>query len=191
MCTRQKRRDAVRLVLAITLLLCAWLARAESESTLAPPLRTNIDQIVEQILDSTGVPSASIAIVKDGRIAYVHAYGDACLEPRKFARPEMRYSIGSVSKQFTAAAILLLAQQHKLSLDDPVSRYLPTLSHSEEVTIRELLSHTSGYQDYWPQDYVPPFAELRCPDERLTAKFGSCLASSLSCFVPFPLAAWS
>ena len=68
----------------------------------------------------------------------------------------MRYSIGSISKQFTAAAILMLAEEGKLSLDDPVSKYVPGLTRGDEVTIRELLSHTSGYQDFWPQDYVPP-----------------------------------
>src|SRR5262249_58733462 len=62
-----------------------------------------------------------------------------------------------VSKQFTATAILMLAEEGKLSLDDPVSRFLPTLTRASEVKIRQLLSHTSGYQDHWPQDYVPPF----------------------------------
>ena len=59
----------------------------------------------------------------------------------------MRYSIGSISKQFTAAAILLLEQQGKLSIDDPVSKYIPDLTRANEVTIRMLLSHTAGYQD--------------------------------------------
>jgi CubicO group peptidase (beta-lactamase class C family) len=68
----------------------------------------------------------------------------------------MRYSIGSISKQFTATAILLLQEQGKLSLDDKVANLFPTLTRANEVTIRQLLSHTSGYQDYWPQDYVPP-----------------------------------
>jgi CubicO group peptidase (beta-lactamase class C family) len=68
----------------------------------------------------------------------------------------MRYSIGSISKQFTAAAILMLAEQGKLSLDASVSKYVPGLTDGDKVTIRELLSHTSGYQDFWPQDYVPP-----------------------------------
>ena len=71
-------------------------------------------------------------------------------------RSAMRYSIGSISKQFTAAAILMLAEEGKLSLDDPVSKYVPDLTRGNEVTIRQLLSHTSGYQDFWPQDYVPP-----------------------------------
>jgi CubicO group peptidase (beta-lactamase class C family) len=66
----------------------------------------------------------------------------------------MRYSIGSISKQFTAAAILLLEQQRKLSLDDPVGKYVPGLTRGDEVTIRQILSHTSGYQDYWPEDYL-------------------------------------
>jgi len=69
----------------------------------------------------------------------------------------MRYSIGSVGKQFTATAILMLAEEGRLSLDDPVSRFLPDLTRAKDVRIRQLLSHTSGYQDYWPQDYVPPF----------------------------------
>jgi len=73
------------------------------------------------------------------------------------ARPPMRYSIGSISKQFTAAAVLMLVEQGKISLDDRVGKYLPSLTRANEVTIRQLLSHTSGYQDYWPQDYVPPF----------------------------------
>lgn len=140
----------------LTLALNACLAFAQT-STLAPDLRSKIDGIVRQTLETTGVPSASIAIVREGRITYLQAYGDAHLEPRAAARPEMRYSIGSISKQFTAAAILLLAEQGKLSLDDPVSRFVPNLTRAKEVSIRQILSHTSGYQDYWPQDYVPPF----------------------------------
>jgi CubicO group peptidase (beta-lactamase class C family) len=66
----------------------------------------------------------------------------------------MRYSIGSISKQFTAAAILLLQEQGKLSIDDAVGKYVPGLTEGDKVTIRQILSHTSGYQDYWPEDYV-------------------------------------
>jgi CubicO group peptidase (beta-lactamase class C family) len=91
---------------------------------------------------------------------YVKAYGDAKLDPKSLATAQMRYSIGSISKQFTAAAILMLREQRKLSLDDKVGKYLPDLTRANEVTIRQLLSHTSGYQDYWPQDYVmPPMLE--------------------------------
>src|SRR5439155_8492801 len=67
-----------------------------------------------------------------------------------------RYAVGSISKQFTAAAILLLQEQGKLSLDDKVSKYFPDLTRAAEVSIRQLLSHTSGYEDYAPQDYIIP-----------------------------------
>jgi D-alanyl-D-alanine carboxypeptidase len=117
-------------------------------------LKSKVDAVVNQILSSTKVPSASIAIVKDGRIAYLQAYGLARLSPPMEATPPMQYSIGSISKQFTAAAVLLLAQEGKLTLDDPVSKYLPQLTRANEVTLRMLLSHTSGYQDFWPEDYV-------------------------------------
>jgi D-alanyl-D-alanine carboxypeptidase len=114
-----------------------------------------VDSVARHVLDATGVPSATVAVVRDGRLAYAQAYGAARLEPRIAAQPDMRYSIGSISKQFAAACVLLLQQDGKLSLDDPVARFLPDLTRADEVTIRELLSHTSGYQDYWPQDYVP------------------------------------
>jgi D-alanyl-D-alanine carboxypeptidase len=123
-------------------------------------LQQKIDATAREVLAQTGVASASVAIVRDGRIAYTQAYGDARLatgsQPAVMATPAMRYSIGSISKQFTAAAILMLQQQGKLSLDDPVSKWLPDLTDAQNVTIREVLSHTSGYQDFWPEDYVMP-----------------------------------
>ncbi|MFP5227539.1 MAG: serine hydrolase domain-containing protein [Acidobacteriota bacterium] len=124
--------------------------------TLPPELAQKIDQVANQALQQTGVPSASVAIVRDGKIVYTKGYGKARLDPVEAAEPRMRYSIGSISKQFTAAAILLLEQQGKLSLDDKVSKYLPELTRANEITIRMLLSHTSGYQDYWPEDYLMP-----------------------------------
>ena len=133
------------------------LLTSQAQPAVPAGLRDKIDTVARNTLASTGVPSASIAIVQNGAITYLQAYGDGRIEPRTPAAPSMRYSIGSISKQFTAAAVLLLAEQGKLSLDDPVSRFVSNLTRGNEVTIRQLLSHTSGYQDYWPQDYVPPF----------------------------------
>lgn len=123
---------------------------------LSDALQSKVDEAAAQVLEQTGVPSASIAIVQKGEIVYTHAYGKARLDPPLPASPGMRYSIGSISKQFTAAAVLLLEQQGRLSVDDPVSKYIPGLTRGDEVTIRMLLSHTSGYQDYWPEDYLMP-----------------------------------
>ena len=108
------------------------------------------------VLAKTGAPSASVAIVQDGKLAFTRAYGLAHVDSKTAATPEMRYSIGSISKQFTAAAILLLAEEGRLSLDDRVIRWMPQLTRAGDVTIRQLLNMTSGYQDFWPQDYVMP-----------------------------------
>lgn len=132
-------------------------AVAQTAPTLPQDVRDNIDKAAHDILAKTGVPSASVAVVKDGKIAYVQAYGDAQVEPKVPARPDMRYGVGSISKQFTAAALLLLQEQGKLKMDDPVGKYIPNLTRANEVTIQQLLSHTSGYSDYWPQDYVMPW----------------------------------
>ena len=143
---------------ALSLLVLSVSASAQGTSDAA--LRTKVDSIAMQMLQTTGVPSASVAVVTHGRVAYANAYGAAKLDPRALATPEMRYAIGSISKQFTATAILLLQQEGKLSLDDPVSKFVPGLTRGNEVTIRQLLSHTSGYQDFWPQDYVMPMMLL-------------------------------
>src|SRR5437867_5874688 len=142
--------------LVLLLILACENLPAVAEGELPTDLPTKIDKIVADALARTGVPSASVAVVKNSTIVYVKAYGDARLEPRTPASPARRYSIGSISKQFTAAAILLLQEQGKLSLDDKVAKFIPSLTRANEITIRQLLSHTSGYQDYWPQDYVMP-----------------------------------
>lgn len=127
-----------------------------AQDALPADVRARIDAAVTETLTATGAPSASIAVVRDGALAYAHAYGLAVVDPAVAAAPSMQYSVGSISKQFTAAAILMLAEQGKLSLDDKVSRWLPDLTRANEVTLRQVLSMTSGYQDYWPEDYVMP-----------------------------------
>ncbi|HXH41924.1 MAG TPA: serine hydrolase domain-containing protein, partial [Thermoanaerobaculia bacterium] len=136
----------------LSLLLAATLTAQE----LPADMRASIDKAATDILAKTGAPSASIAVVRDGKIVYTHAYGTANLETKLPASSQMRYSIGSISKQFTATALLLLAEEGKISLDDRVIRWLPDLTRAGDVTIRQILSMTSGYQDFWPQDYVMP-----------------------------------
>ena len=146
----------MRTIAKIAFILITITVPLLAQETIPVEMRDKIDKAATEILAKTGAPSASIAVVRDGKIAYVHAYGTANLESKAAATPTMRYSIGSISKQFTAAAVLLLAEQGKLSLDDRLVRWFPDLTRSGDVTIRELLSMTSGYQDFWPQDYVMP-----------------------------------
>ena len=128
----------------------------EEINSLAPEVSKKINDAATKMLSESGVPSTSIAVVKDGKLAYTKAYGLADIASHRTATTSMIYSIGSISKQFTAASILLLVEEGKLSLDDPVARWLPDLTRANEVTIRQVLSMTAGYQDCWPQDYVMP-----------------------------------
>ena len=146
---------SLRIGLALAALFVAARA-APGQDGLPVALQARIDTVVREVLSRTGAPSASVAVVRGARLVYTGAWGSARLEPPLAATASMRYSIGSISKQFTAAAVLLLAERHKLSLDDKVGRWLPNLTRANEVTVRQILSMTSGYQDYWPQDYVMP-----------------------------------
>ena len=139
---------------------------------LPPAVTARIDEIAAKSLVESGAPSVSIAIVQSGKLAFEKAYGKARLDPSVAATAEMRYSIGSVSKQLLAGSVLLLVQDGKLSLDDRVSRYLPNLTRASEVTIRQLLTHTSGYQDYYPQDYVAPFMEKPVTADQILDQWG-------------------
>jgi D-alanyl-D-alanine carboxypeptidase len=138
-------------------LLCLLVSAGLFAAELPPATAAKIDEIAAKALAESGAPSVSLAVVQNGKISYEKAYGKARLQPAVDARPDMRYSIGSVSKQLLAATVMLLAQDGKLSLDDKVSKYLPGPTRASEVTIRQLLTHTSGYQDYYPQDYIAPF----------------------------------
>ena len=113
-----------------------------------------IDAAITSTLTAQDSPSASVAVIQDGRIIYARGFGWADLAAKRPATLVTRYEIASVSKEFTAAAMLLLQEDGRLSLDDKVSKYLPDLTRANEVTIRQVLSHTSGYSDYWPQDYI-------------------------------------
>jgi CubicO group peptidase (beta-lactamase class C family) len=138
-------------------LLAALGAFALAAPTLAQPItpaeQARIDALVAKTLADTRVPSASIALVRDGKLVLAKAYGTAS-PAIPVARADLPYQIASNSKQFTAMALLLLEDEGKLSLDDKVAKFLPGISGGDTITLHQLLSHTAGLQDYWPQDYL-------------------------------------
>lgn len=151
---------AIRILVQCVAIVLTCAAGAAAQP-LTEAERSAIDAGVRAALDATGSPGASIALVRGGQIVYENGYGIGRIDPQTPARPDMRYAIGSVSKQFTAAAILLLQEDGRLSLDDRVAKWFPQLTRSSDISIRQLLSMTSGYQDYWPQDYV--FMDMQRP----------------------------
>jgi CubicO group peptidase (beta-lactamase class C family) len=95
------------------------------------------------------IPGASVAVIRDGAIVFERSYGLADLASGRRATPQTNYRLASITKQFTAMAIAMLAERKALSLDDPVARYLPELaSVAPAVTLRHLLTHTSGLPEY-------------------------------------------
>ena len=138
--------------LRAVMLAVTMIAAAGAQSSLPERL----DERISSALAAYGAPSVSVAVVREGKLAYAKAFGKADVETGRTAGVDTRYAIGSISKQFTAAAMLLLADEGKLSVDDKVAKYFPDLTRANEITIRQLLAHTSGYQDYAPQDYIIP-----------------------------------
>jgi D-alanyl-D-alanine carboxypeptidase len=141
-------------------------ATTAAQGQLTPGAEQQVAAIVQNVLHETGVPSASVGIMIDGKIAYARAFGLARTEPPLPATPEMAYPIGSISKQFTSTAVLLLQQQGKLSINDPVAKYFPELTRAKDVTLRNLMTMTSGYEDFAPQDYsIPAWYQPRDPKD--------------------------
>ena len=116
-----------------------------------------IDHIGQFSVSGHFTPSIVIAVERNRRTVYWRAFGHRQVESRVSAVPSTRYTIGSNTKQFVAAAILMLQEQGKLHVDDRVSKYFPTIPHADEVTLRQLLTMSSGYADY-PE--VPNFLSV-------------------------------
>lgn len=138
----------------------------------APPVSTDlatgplpaieqVDQAVQSALQQYRLPGATIAVLQDDKIIYAKGYGYANLSARTPVKPEDRFQIGSISKQFVATAILLLMEEGKLALDDSVTKYIPGLPDNwRGVTIRHLLDHTSGLPMDPPQEFASRFADV-------------------------------
>ena len=118
---------------------------------------TTLDRHIDALMHdySGNVPGASVLVLRDGAPLVRRSYGMADLEAQVAATPQTNYRLASVSKQFTAASILLLAEDGRLRLDDKLHDWLPTLPPlADPITIRHLLTHTSGLIDY--EDVMDP-----------------------------------
>ena len=137
---------------SVLALLLGVVAACDTASLAAQELdahtRARVDSVFVRY-DRTDTPGCAVLVRRDGRTAYARGYGMASLELGVAITPQTVMDIGSTSKQFTAAAIWLLAQEGKLALDDELQRYLPELPRlAAPVTLRQLLQHTSGWRDY-------------------------------------------
>jgi D-alanyl-D-alanine carboxypeptidase len=117
-------------------------------SLLSQSLTRRIDETAKQWIASGKSPGVAVEISQHGRSVLARGYGWKVLGESAPVRPDTEFRIGSVTKQFTAAAILQLVQQGRLGLDDRLSKFFPTFPGGDRVTVRELLTHTSGIHNY-------------------------------------------
>jgi len=143
---RLPSRSLCRFIITISLLT---LAQAQSGSPGSESDTAQVDKIFAQF-DKPDSPGCALAVIKDSQIVYKRGYGMADLDHDIPIKPDTVFHVASVSKQFAAMAIMLLAKQGKLSLDDKVQKYITELREFDQpITIRHLLHHTSGLRDQW------------------------------------------
>lgn len=143
----KKRRFALVPLVALVLLARSGPARAAGPVDDAALAKT-IDAVMSEIY-KPGEPGAAVIVRKDGRTVFRKGYGMANLELGVPVEPDMVFRLGSITKQFTAVAVLLLAQEGKLGLQDDLAKFLPDYpTQGRRITIEHLLTHTSGIQSY-------------------------------------------
>jgi CubicO group peptidase (beta-lactamase class C family) len=151
----KRTKLAVTLTLSVVALFMSLSANAQSLS--AKQMTAEFDKILNDQFKPDGTGCAAL-VAKEGQVIYRKGFGLADLELNVPMRPEMVFRIGSITKQFTAIAILQLMEQGKLSLQDEITRYIPDYPmHGHSITIEHLLTHTSGIKSY---TNVPMFREI-------------------------------
>lgn len=143
------------LALPLLFVVAPWAQAAE---------RDPVKDFVTAYIAKNRIPGAALMVRKQGRVVRAEGYGMANLEHRVRVKPETVFQSGSMGKQFTAMAVMTLVDEGKLALDDPVSKYLDAPAEWKGITVRHLLTHTSGLGDY-PEDF--PMQKDATEDEEL------------------------
>lgn len=112
-------------------------------------LARRVDDYLKGEMQKQHIPGLAVAIIKDGQIVYARGHGLASVEHQVLVKPETVFQSGSVGKQFTAAAVMLLVEEGRISPDDRITKYFPAApAHWQNITVRHLLTHTAGTTDY-------------------------------------------
>src|SRR5215203_6207224 len=134
-----KRRTGLFVFAVLQFVCLSGAARAAGE----------VDRYLETQIKNLHIPGASVAVVRNGTIVKSKGYGFADLQSNSPATPQTVYEIGSMTKQFTAVAVMMLAEEGKISLDDKITKYFADAPEGwNQITVRHLLTHTSGIQNH-------------------------------------------
>jgi D-alanyl-D-alanine carboxypeptidase len=163
-------------LLVVVLLGCGGGERAE------PPLAARLQGTLDRERVAQGIPGAAAAVVADGRVVWVGVSGLADVRRRVPVRRDTQFAIGSVTKPFVAGLVLDLAARGVLGLDDPLSRWVPHFPDARRITLRQLLDHTSGLDDYVTDGRFLAAERRRGPESEWAPR-------QLLRYVPSPLAA--
>lgn len=147
--TPLSRRHALQLTLGAVagLSLPAAAGAANVKGGMAGPFAA-VDALGAALISSRATPGLSLAVMRTGTVVHAKGFGFANLETGTAVTPDTVFRIGSISKQFIATAIALLAEDGKLGFDDPLSRFLPLFPRAADITLRQMLTHTSGLGNY-------------------------------------------
>jgi len=137
------------LILTGVAIAAPFAVRAQNSGSSDGQISARVDAYVNGEMRAEKIPGLALAIVRDGKMVKAKGYGLANIELDVAVKPESIFQTGSVGKQFTATAVMLLVEDGKIHLDDPVGKYLPGSPASwNNITVRNLLTHTSGIPDY-------------------------------------------
>lgn len=153
------------------LVLLAFLSNTTHAQKLSKGYEKKIDSIIQTEFGNKNEPGGVFLITQNGKNLYRKAFGKANLELNVNMSPENVFQIGSMTKQFTAVAILILEQQGKLNVTDPVSKYIKDYPNGNNITIHHLLTHTSGIKDFTKMKSIASIAQKEMKPEEMVNFF--------------------
>jgi CubicO group peptidase (beta-lactamase class C family) len=169
----------VALVSAAAMTPLAWSTRGTHEA--APEAQkaklpetfdaAAIDKYLTAHVKQAGYVGLSVAMVRNGQLVFSHAYGVTSRATGEQVQLDTAFAVGSITKQFTCAAALMLEEEGKLSLDDKVAKFYPRLTRAGDITLADLGAHVSGYPDYYPLDFLDERPRHPIKADELLAKY--------------------
>ena len=132
-----------------------------------------IDSLIRVVVAEKQLVGLSVGVMQNGNVVLAKGYGFRSRNPQRPVTPTTMFGIGSVTKQFTCSAALLLEQDGALSMNDPVSKYVPAATRAKDITLLELGQHVSGYRDYYPLDFVVREMAIPEPTDSVIARYAT------------------
>jgi len=163
-------RTRTRVFAALTAAFLAAVLAAPAAAAIDPAA---VRSTVAGLLESRGLVGLSVAVVENGATALAEGFGVRSRATGQPVAADTMFAIGSITKQFTAACVLLLAEDGKLAVTDKVAKWYPALTRASDITLLDLMNHVSGYADYYPLDFVDRPMAAATPSDEVIRRFAT------------------